>query len=145
MRKFVVATAISLAAISQAAAQVPVKDSANISISQEIERLSKQIQEDTSVVKDNTTKTLQAITGDRTQDASQFAKLATGNGFSMGQAPDFNSILSGNRALFGGIGGEFQNTAAADQRAEPVKMVVDTVKGGEMSGANQPIRKASTR
>lgn len=138
MRKFVVATAISLAAISQAAAQVPVKDSANISISQEIERLSKQIQEDTSVVKDNTTKTLQAITGDRTQDASQFAKLATGNGFSMGQAPDFNSILSGNQALFGGIGGEFQNTAARlINGLNLVKMVVDTVKGGEMSGANQ--------
>ncbi|MDR6819791.1 surface antigen [Neorhizobium sp. 2083] len=138
MRKLVIATALSITAISHASAQVPVKDSANISISQEIERLSKQIQEDTSVVKDNTTKTLQAITGDRTQDAGQFARLATGNGFSMGQAPDFNSILSGNQALFGGIGGEFQNTAAKlINGLNLVKMVVDTVKGGELSGANQ--------
>ncbi len=138
MRKLVIATALSITAISPASAQVPVKDSANISISQEIERLSKQIQEDTSVVKDNTTKTLQAITGDRTQDAGQFARLATGNGFSMGQAPDFNSILSGNQALFGGIGGEFQNTAAKlINGLNLVKMVVDTAKGGELSGANQ--------
>ncbi len=138
MRKLVIATAFSITAISHASAQVPVKDSANISISQEIERLSKQIQEDTSVVKDNTTKTLQAITGDRTQDAGQFARLATGNGFSMGQAPDFNSILSGNQALFGGIGGEFQNTAAKlINGLNLVKMVVDTVKDGELSGANQ--------
>jgi len=138
MRKLVIATAFSITAISHASAQVPVKDSANISISREIERLSKQIQEDTSVVKDNTTKTLQAITGDRTQDAGQFARLATGNGFSMGQAPDFNNILSGNQALFGGIGGAFQNTAAKlINRLNLVKMVVDTVKGGELSGANQ--------
>ncbi len=138
MRKFVIATALGITAISHANAQVPVKDSANISISQEIERLSKQIQEDTSVVKDNTTKTLQAITGDRTQDARQFAKLATGNGFSMGQAPDFNSILSGNQAVFGGISGQFQNTAAKlINGLNLVKMVVVTVKGGELSGANQ--------
>ncbi|CDZ29972.1 conjugal transfer protein [Neorhizobium galegae] len=138
MRKLFIATALSTTTISHAFAQVPVKDSANISISQEIERLSKQIQEDTSVVKDNTTKTLQAVTGDRTQDASQFARLATGNGFSMGQAPSFNSILSGNQAVFGGIGGEFQNTAAKlINGLNLVKMVVDTVKGGELSGANQ--------
>lgn len=94
MKKIVVAAALSITSMSHALAQVPVKDAANIAISQEIEKLSKQIQGDTSIVKDNTIKTLQAITGDRSQDASQFAKLATGNGFSMGQAPDFNSILS---------------------------------------------------
>ena len=138
MRKFVIAAALGVVAISPAQAQVPVKDKANIAVSEEIARLSKQIQEDTSVVKDNTTKTLQAITGDRSQDASQFAKLATGNGFSMGEAPDFNSILSGNQALFGGIGGEFQNTAAKLINAlNLVKMVADTIKGGELSGANQ--------
>jgi hypothetical protein len=138
MRKFFIATALSITAISNAIAQVPVKDSENISISQEIERLSKTIQEDTTIVRDNTTKTLQAITGDRSQDASQFAKLATGNGFSMGQAPDFNSILSGNEAVFGAISGEFQNTAAKlINGLNLVKMVVDTVKGGELSGANQ--------
>ena len=138
MRAFIIATVFCITAVSHAYAQVPVKDSANISISQDIERLSKQIQEDTSVVKDNTTKTLQAITGDRTQDAGQFAKLATGNGFSMGQAPDFNSILSGNQAVFGGIGGQFQNTAAKlINGLNLVKMVADTVKGDNLSGANQ--------
>lgn len=138
MHKIVVAFGLTVAAVYPAHAQVPVKDKANIAASEEIARLSKQIQEDTSVVKDNTTKTLQAITGDRTQDAGQFAKLATGNGFSMGQAPDFNSILSGNQAVFGGIGGEFQNTAAKlINGLNLVKMVADTVKGGELSGANQ--------
>ncbi len=138
MRIFIVAAALSTAVMSPAYAQVPVEDAANIAASQEIARLSRQIQEDTSIVRDNTTRTLQAITGDRSQDASQFARLATGNGFSMGQAPDFNSILSGNQAVFGGIGGEFQNTAAKlINGLNLVKMVADTVKGGELSGANQ--------
>jgi hypothetical protein len=40
--------------------------------------------------------------------------------------------------LFGGISGEFQNTAAKlINGLNLVKMVVDTVKGGELSGANQ--------
>ncbi len=138
MKKFVIAAALAITATSNTFAQVPVKDADNIAVSREIEKLSKQIQDDTSIVKDNTTKTLQAITGDRSQDASQFAKLATGYGFSMGQAPDFSSILSGNEALFGGISGEFQNTAAKlINGLNLVKMAVDTVKGGELSGANQ--------
>lgn len=125
-------------ALSPVLAQVPVRDSANISASEEIARLSKQIQEDTSVVKDNTTKTLQAITGDRTQDAGKFSQLATGNGFSMSKAPDFGSVLSGNEAVFGGIGGEFQNAAAKLVNGlNLVKMITDTVKGDSLSGANQ--------
>lgn len=138
MKTFIIAAALGIIAASHAFAQVPVNDAENISLSEEIKRLSSQIQQDTSVVKDNTTKTLQAITGDRTQDASQFSKLATGNGFSMGQAPDFSSILSGNQAVFGGIGGQFQNTAAKlINGLNLVKMIADTVKAGELSGANQ--------
>ncbi|NEI95952.1 hypothetical protein [Rhizobium leguminosarum] len=138
MKTLVIAAALGIVAVSHADAQVPVKDSENISLSEDIKKLSSEIQQDTSVVKDNTTKTLQAITGDRSQDASQFAKLATGNGFSMGQAPDFGMILSGNEAVFGGISGQFQNTAAKlINGLNLVKMVVDTVKGGELSGANQ--------
>ncbi|NEJ83340.1 conjugal transfer protein, partial [Rhizobium leguminosarum] len=106
MKTFVIAAALNIVAVSHAYAQVPVKDSENISLSEDIKKLSSEIQQDTSVVKDNTTKTLQAITGDRSQDASQFAKLATGDGFSMGQAPDFGSILSGNQAVVGGISGQ---------------------------------------
>lgn len=138
MRRVVIAATLAIGAIPYAHAQVPVRDSTNISVSEEIARLSSQIREDTSIVRDNTTRTLQAITGDRTQDAGQFAKLATGNGFSMGQAPDFNRILSGNQAVFGGISGEFQNTAAKlINGLNLVKMIADTVKGGELSGANQ--------
>jgi hypothetical protein len=130
MKISVIAAALGIVVVSHAHAQVPVRDSENISLSEEIKRLSSQIQQDTSVVRDNTTKTL--------QDASQFAKLATGNGFSMGQAPDFGTILSGNQAVFGGIGGQFQNTAAKlINGLNLVKMVVDTVKGGNLSGANQ--------
>lgn len=138
MKISLLAATLSLLVVAQAQAQVPVKDSENISLSEEIKRLSSEIQQDTSVVKDNTTKTLAAITGDRTQDASQFAKLATGNGFSMGQAPDFSTILSSNQAVFGGIGGQFQNTAAKlINGLNLVKMVVDSAKGGGLSGANQ--------
>lgn len=138
MKTSVIAAALAIGFVSHAHAQVPVRDSENISLSEEIKRLSSEIQQDTSVVRDNTTKTLQAITGDRTLDASQFAKLATGNGFSMGQAPDFSTILSSNQAVFGGIGGQFQNTAAKlINGLNLVKMVVDTSKGGNLSGANQ--------
>ncbi|MET3595093.1 surface antigen [Mesorhizobium shonense] len=138
MKKLIIAGALSVLAMSSAYAQVPVTDAANIKINQEIQRLSAQIQQDTSVVKDNTTKTLQAITGDRSQDAGQFASLATGNGFSMGQAPGFDSILSGNSAVFGGIGGQFQNAAAKlINGLNLVKMVTDSVNGGNLSGANQ--------
>ncbi|WFS69574.1 conjugal transfer protein (plasmid) [Agrobacterium leguminum] len=137
MKKFILAGAFSVLAMSSAYAQVPVTDAANIAINEQIKQLSAQIQQDTSVVKDNTTKTLQAITGDRTQDANQFASLATGNGFSMGQAPDFNSILSGNSAVFGGIGGQFQNSAAKlINGLNLVKMVADGA-GIDLSGANQ--------
>ena len=60
-----------------------------------IKALTSQIQSDTTIIKDNTTRTLQAITGDRTQDAGQFSSLATGGGFTMSQAPDFGAILQG--------------------------------------------------
>ena len=43
MKKIVVAAALSITSMSHALAQVPVKDAANIAISQEIEKLSKQI------------------------------------------------------------------------------------------------------
>lgn len=138
MKTAMIAVALAIVSVPQAYAQVPVKDDDNIAVSKEIEKLSSSIRDDTSIVKDNTTKTLAAITGDRTQDASQFAKLATGNGFTMGQAPDFSTVLSSNAAVFGGIGGQFQNTAAKlINGLNLVKMVVDTVKGGELSGANQ--------
>ena len=138
MKTAVIAAALAIVSVPHAYAQVPVKDADNIAVSKEIEKLSSSIRDDTSIVKDNTTKTLAAITGDRTQDASQFAKLATGNGFTMGQAPDFSTVLSSNAAVFGGIGGQFQNTAAKlINGLNLVKMVVDTVKGGELSGANQ--------
>jgi surface antigen len=112
MKTAMIATALAIVFVPHAYAQVPVKDADNIAVSKEIEKLSSSIRDDTSIVKDNTTKTLAAITGDRTQDASQFAKLATGNGFTMGQAPDFSTVLSSNAAVFGGIGGQFQKTAA---------------------------------
>ncbi len=138
MNRIFLAVALGVNATQNAFAQVPVKDSENIEAAQEIERLSKQIQQDTSIVKDNVTKTLRAIVGDRTQDAGQFAKLATGNGFSMGQAPDFNAILSGNQAVFGDISGQFQKTAAKlINGLNLVKMVVDTAESSELSGANQ--------
>jgi hypothetical protein len=138
MKKIILSSAIGLLLSTTAYAQVPVTDAMNIQINEQIKQLTSQIQGDTTIIKDNTTKTLQAITGDRTQDASQFSSLATGGGFSMSQAPDFGSILQGNQASFGGVGGQFQNLAAQlINGLNLVKMVKDAVTGGELTGANQ--------
>ncbi len=138
MKKIILGSAIGLLLSTTAYAQVPVTDAMNIQINEQIKQLTSQIQGDTTIIKDNTTKTLQAITGDRTQDADQFSSLATGGGFSMSQAPDFGSILQGNQASFGGVGGQFQNLAAQlINGLNLVKMVKDAVTGGELTGANQ--------
>lgn len=102
----------SILMMTGATAQVRVRDAENIRLANQIRQLSRQIQADTSLVKDHTRRTLQAITGDRSQDAALFAKLATGQGFSMAKAPDLAAILQANQASFGGIGAAFQNSAA---------------------------------
>lgn len=131
MRSILSALALVCLMGSAVHAQVPVTDAANTKESMQIKELSRRIQSDTSIVKDNTTKTLQAITGDRTQDASQFSRLATGQGFSMGQAPDFASILQGNQSSFGAIDGVFQNNAAQlINGLNLVKSLVDQFEGG---------------
>jgi hypothetical protein len=138
MKKIILGSAIGLLLSTTAYAQVPVTDAMNIQVNEQIKQLTSQIQGDTTIIKDNTTKTLQAITGDRTQDAGQFSSLATGGGFSMSQAPDFGSILQGNQASFGGVGGQFQNLAAQlINGLNLVKMVKDAVTGEELTGANQ--------
>ncbi|MEZ5784312.1 MAG: conjugal transfer protein [Rhizobiaceae bacterium] len=138
MKTIILGSAGALLLSTAAFAQVPVTDGANTAINDKIKALTSQIQSDTTIIKDNTTKTLQAITGDRTQDAGQFSSLATGGGFTMSQAPDFGAILQGNQASFGGIGGQFQNLAAqVINGLNLVKMVKDAVTGGELTGANQ--------
>ncbi|RZS70623.1 hypothetical protein EV217_5325 [Phyllobacterium myrsinacearum] len=102
----------SILTTSAATAQVRVRDAENIRLASQIGELSRQIQADTSLVKDHTHRTLQAVTGERGQDAALFAKLATGQGFSMAGAPDLAAILQANQAAFGGIGAPFQNSAA---------------------------------
>ena len=138
MKTIILASAAALLFSTATFAQVPVTDGANTAVNEKIKALTSQIQSDTTIIKDNTTKTLQAITGDRTQDAGQFSSLATGGGFTMSQAPDFGAILQGNQASFGGIGGQFQNMAAqVINGLNLVKMVKDAVTGGELTGANQ--------
>ncbi|MFW8584180.1 hypothetical protein ACOJBM_02190 [Rhizobium beringeri] len=53
-------------------------------------------------------KTLAAVTGNRS--TAQIAGTALGSGFSMGNAPDFSSLLSGQMSW--GDLGSFGNTAA---------------------------------
>jgi len=138
MKTIILASAAVLLFSTATFAQVPVTDGANTAVNEKIKALTSQIQSDTTIIKDNTTKTLQAITGDRTQDAGQFSSLATGGGFTMSQAPDFGAILQGNQVSFGGIGGQFQNMAAqVINGLNLVKMVKDAVTGGELTGANQ--------
>ena len=78
MKTIILGSAAALLLATAAFAQVPVTDGANTAVNEKIKALTSQIQSDTTIIKDNTTRTLQAITGNRTQDASKFSSLATG-------------------------------------------------------------------
>ena len=141
------AVGILVLAGTTAHAQVPVTDAANTKESIEIKELSRRIQSDTSTIKDSTLKTLQAVTGDRTGEASQFSKLATGQGFSMRQAPDFSSILEEARPSLSAIGGAHQAHAAQlINSLKLIKTLVDQVGGGTANARSydQAVRTLTT-
>lgn len=85
-------------------AQVPVNDAANLAKSTEIANTTNDILAASRDIMQNTQRTLQAVTGDRTGQAGQLANMALGGGFSMGQAPSLGSLLSGGPLSFQGMG-----------------------------------------
>ena len=85
-------------------AQVPVNDAANLAKSTEIANTTNDILSASRDIMQNTQRTLQAVTGDRTGQAGQLASMALGGGFSMGQAPSLGSLLSGGPLSFQGMG-----------------------------------------
>ncbi|MCY1740701.1 type IV secretion system protein [Ensifer sp. SL37] len=91
-----------------ASAQVPVIDEATLSQATKTASNTAQIMSSNSEILQTVNQTLAAVTGNRS--TAQIADTALGTGFSMGSAPDFSSLLSGQMS-WGNLG-SFANTAA---------------------------------
>jgi hypothetical protein len=92
-----------------ALAQVPVNDAANLAKAQEIAVNTQQILSTDREILTNTARTMQAITGDRSSQAQgSLAQMALGSGFSLGNAPNLGSVISGGQLTFTGLGGNAQ-------------------------------------
>lgn len=105
-----VAALVITAVGSQAFAQVPVIDNANLQKAQEIATSTQKILNADQQIMQFTQKTLQAVTGDRSSQAQgTLAQMALGGGFSMAQAPSLGSVISGGALSFAGMGSNSQN------------------------------------
>jgi hypothetical protein len=86
----------TLAAAGPVLAQVPVIDEATLSQARETASNTAEIMSSNSDILQTVNKTLAAVTGNRS--TSEIAGTALGSGFTMGNAPDFSSLLSGQMA-----------------------------------------------
>ncbi|TCR74055.1 type IV secretion system protein [Rhizobium sp. BK376] len=77
-------------------AQVPVIDEATLSQAKETASNTAEIMSSNSDILQTVNKTLAAVTGNRS--TAEIAGTALGSGFTMGNAPDFSSLLSGQMA-----------------------------------------------
>jgi hypothetical protein len=110
--KISVAAAVLVMGESVAAkADIPVIDATNLNQAMQITQNTQSIMDSDQKIMDYTKKTLAAVTGDRTSDAGQLAKMALGS-FQMGKAPDLSSIISGGSLSFTGMGSGAQNIVA---------------------------------
>lgn len=110
MKKGWIIAAALVGAVSPAMAQVPVYDAA---VNNQATRTAKNTQEiltSNAAILQNVQKTLQAVTGARS-DGQPFANAATGGGFNFGQGPQFGNLLGGGAMNFGGLGGNWQQVA----------------------------------
>lgn len=89
-------------------AQVPVIDDATLSQATKTASNTAQIMSSNSEILQTVNRTLAAVTGNRS--TNEIAGAALGSGFSIGSAPDFSSLLSGQMS-WGNLG-SFGNTAA---------------------------------
>lgn len=108
-KKMIAALAAALVG-SPALAQVPVFDNAVNQQATKTAANTQQILTSNASILSNVEKTLQAVTGARS-DGQPFANAATGGGFNFGQGPQFGSLLGGGQMNFGGIGGNWQQLA----------------------------------
>lgn len=91
-----------------ALAQVPVRDDATLTQATQTAQHTSQIMKSNDNILQTVNKTLEAVTGNRSTES--IASAALGNGFSMGGAPNFSSIMGGQMS-WGNLG-EFGKTAA---------------------------------
>lgn len=89
-------------------AQVPVIDDATLSEATKTASNTAEIMSSNSDILQTVNRTLAAVTGNRS--TSEIAGAALGSGFSIGNAPDFSSLLSGQMS-WGNLG-SYGNTAA---------------------------------
>lgn len=89
-------------------AQVPVIDDATLQQATKTASNTAEIMSSNSEILQTVNRTLAAVTGNRS--TSEIAGAALGSGFSIGNAPDFSSLLSGQMS-WGNLG-SFGNTAA---------------------------------
>jgi len=109
MKPTVLGSLLILLSSVSALAQVPVNDAANLAKAQEIAVNTQQILSTDREILTNTARTLQAITGDRSSQAQgSLAQMALGSGFSLGNAPNLGSVISGGQLSFTGLGGNAQ-------------------------------------
>ncbi|NTG30102.1 type VI secretion protein [Agrobacterium rhizogenes] len=99
---------MAAAPCSTVCAQVPVIDDATLSQATKTASNTAQIMSSNSDILQTVNRTLAAVTGNRS--TSEIAGAALGSGFSIGNAPDFSSLLSGQMS-WGNLG-SFGNTAA---------------------------------
>ena len=94
---------------TSAFAQVPVIDEATLSQAKQTAAHTQDIMNSNSEILQTVNKTLAAVTGNRS--TAEIAGTALGSGFTIGRAPDFSSLLSGQMAW--GQLGSYATTAAA--------------------------------
>ena len=87
---------LSLAVSAPAFAQVPVIDEATLSQAKQTASNTAEIMSSNSEILQTVNKTLAAVTGNRS--TAEIAGTALGSGFTIGNAPDFSSLLSGQMA-----------------------------------------------
>ena len=122
MKTIILGSAGALLLSTAACAQVPVTDGANTAINDKIKALTSQIQSDTTIIKDNTTRTLQAISDMYVRDKSVPTSALT-NTQAENQAPFvvIDSLLSEEAVL----GFEYGAEGPLAKRAENAPVADD--------------------
>jgi hypothetical protein len=89
------------AGVAQAAADVPVIDKTNYAVARDTAEKTGRILDTNKEILTTVEKTLDAVTGDRGNDAGPLKDLAIGSGFSVSSLPSFDQILKNGAADFG--------------------------------------------
>ncbi|UXS05570.1 type IV secretion system protein [Agrobacterium tumefaciens] len=96
IRRLFIAAAFLSGTSPTAFAQVPVIDEATLEQAKQTAKHTAEIMSSNSDILQTVNKTLAAVTGNRS--TNEIASTALGSGFSLGKAPDFSSLLSGQMA-----------------------------------------------